>query len=1090
MTMTAAKWRQGGTFALIVVSIIAAGRLLTTPASTWKWDQHSIHGILEGFGVFTALTVAGLICLLRGYGHLLPAHHWLASGLIGMGLLNGIHGTIQAGEPFVWLHCAATVVGGLLFACVWLPQSVGTHRAVGMLPGVMIIFSVALGVCLLAYPLPPALRATQSFTFIPRMLNGVGGAGFLAAAVYFGVAWLRTRQPDALIWTSPCLLFGCVSVVFAQSSLWDRNWWLWHVLQAVAYGVILYHFFVLYHRGLVALQQSRELLQRRVEARTEALARANADLEQEVGERRLAEQRLLVTLGSIADGVITTDTNRQITHLNRAAEDLTGWREQDALGRPLADVFRIVDAHTRTPVADPTARALATERAESVGDDRLLMSRDGTERVIAESHATIQSESGETSGVVLVFRDVTEVRLRQKEQERLLRDLSTRVKELDCLFNLRRLIEDPGLSPAEILARAVHLLPSAWQYPDLAVARIRFDDQVFETAPCSERGLAIAADLEVRGARVGDVSVGYCSQPPGDATELFPKEEHDLLGAFAERLGRVIERVQAETALRESNDRYRTLVENLPQRVYLKDRDCNFVSCNEAFARDLGIPAEEIRGRATHDLFAAAVSDEEVAHDRQVMASGQTREFDETRTQDGRERRIRTLKTPVKDGQGSVTGVLTLFWDVTDRWQAEEALRQSRRELAIRNRIAGSFLTISDDDMYSDVLKVVLNVLESEYGAFGYIAEDGSLVVPTLTRHIWDKCQVPDKRIVFPRNTWGNSSWPRAIRERRTIYSNEPSTGFPAGHIAISRHVSQPIIHQDVVIGLIQVANKPVDYTPDDTRMLETIAHTIAPVLSARLQRERQEQARADAERRLAAKAQELARSNTELEQFAYVASHDLKAPLRAIDTLSKWIEEDLKDLLTGEALENMELMRGRVQRLETLLDDLLAYSRAGRVSTEISEVDMEQSVRAVVELLGLPDGFTVRTSGVLPTFTTAQGPLEQVLRNLINNAVKHHDRSTGTVDVSVADLGDRYEITVADDGPGIPAELRKKAFQMFQTLRPRDESEGSGMGLALVRKLVEWQGGTIRLESGAGGRGAVFRFTWRKDWSVEEVDA
>ena len=236
-------------------------------------------------------------------------------------------------------------------------------------------------------------------------------------------------------------------------------------------------------------------------------------------------------------------------------------------------------------------------------------------------------------------------------------------------------------------------------------------------------------------------------------------------------------------------------------------------------------------------------------------------------------------------------------------------------------------------------------------------------------------------------------------------------------------------------------------------------------------------------ERRLAVQKRDLTRSNEELEQFAYVASHDLKAPLRGIENLVGWIEEDLEGTLTGETRTNMDLLRSRVRRLESLLDDLLAYSRAGRSEATFETIDVGGLVEDLVALISPPEGFTVQGSTSLPTLRSARTPLTQALQNLIGNAIKHHDRpAEGHVWVDARDDGETIEFSVADDGPGVPPQYRDRVFGMFQTLRPRDEVEGSGMGLAIVRKLVDRQGGSIWIADGRNGRGADVRFTWPRD--------
>ena len=229
---------------------------------------------------------------------------------------------------------------------------------------------------------------------------------------------------------------------------------------------------------------------------------------------------------------------------------------------------------------------------------------------------------------------------------------------------------------------------------------------------------------------------------------------------------------------------------------------------------------------------------------------------------------------------------------------------------------------------------------------------------------------------------------------------------------------------------------------------------------------------------RLAAHASELERSNKELDTFAYVASHDLKSPLRGISQLSTWIQEDMQDRLTPEVENHLRLMRSRITRMERLLDDLLAYSRVGRAESSMRMVDSGALAQEVFVLITPPPGFKLVLHQPLPTLTTLATPFEQVLRNLFANAVKHHDRDTGVIEFSVRQHQTGYEFSVKDDGPGIAAEFHQRVFKMFQTLRPRDAIEGSGMGLAFVKKIVETYGGAVTLESD-GVRGTIFRFIW-----------
>jgi PAS domain S-box-containing protein len=231
----------------------------------------------------------------------------------------------------------------------------------------------------------------------------------------------------------------------------------------------------------------------------------------------------------------------------------------------------------------------------------------------------------------------------------------------------------------------------------------------------------------------------------------------------------------------------------------------------------------------------------------------------------------------------------------------------------------------------------------------------------------------------------------------------------------------------------------------------------------------------------LEAKQAELLRSNKDLEQFAYVASHDLKAPLRAIELLVQWITEGLAGYDTNNVQENLTLLGKRTQRLNRLLDDLLSYSRAGRKVGAHRVADSHALVLDVIQVMNPPATISISIEGKLPAFKTHPTPLEQVFRNLIGNAVKHHPGPEGRIVVSCQEHIDHYLFAVADDGEGIPAQYSERVFEMFQTLKPRDQVEGSGMGLAIVNRIVQWQGGRVWFEPAPSGRGTVFKFQWKK---------
>ncbi|RKI67284.1 PAS domain-containing protein [Corallococcus sp. AB049A] len=226
---------------------------------------------------------------------------------------------------------------------------------------------------------------------------------------------------------------------------------------------------------------------------------------------------------------------------------------------------------------------------------------------------------------------------------------------------------------------------------------------------------------------------------------------------------------------------------------------------------------------------------------------------------------------------------------------------------------------------------------------------------------------------------------------------------------------------------------------------------------------------------------QALEQSNRELDQFAYVASHDLKAPLRGIANLAEWLKEELGTNLTVQAQEFITRLHGRVHRMEALIDGILTYSRAGKVS-EQGPVDTGVLLREVVELLAPPPEVQVVLPPGAPTVSAERVKLQQVFLNLIGNGLKFTrlHRPDPRIQVTWKDVGEQYEFSVADNGPGIAPEFHERIWGIFQTLESRDKVEGTGIGLSVVRKIVETRGGKAWVDSVPGG-GAAFRFTWPK---------
>lgn len=224
--------------------------------------------------------------------------------------------------------------------------------------------------------------------------------------------------------------------------------------------------------------------------------------------------------------------------------------------------------------------------------------------------------------------------------------------------------------------------------------------------------------------------------------------------------------------------------------------------------------------------------------------------------------------------------------------------------------------------------------------------------------------------------------------------------------------------------------------------------------------------------------AAELERSNDELERFAYVAAHDLRSPLDAIQDLARWTLEDERHCLSEACIENLELLIKRSSRLSALQADLLTYAQVGEIDASIGPFRLKDEISKMADFLDPDNRFQITLENDPGTIDTFSLPTRQILINLLTNAIKHHDKATGKIVVRYTSKSGRHSLAVEDDGPGIEPRYQAKIFELFKTLKSRDTIEGSGLGLALISKLIDRLGGTLVVQSNAPDhRGTTFKF-------------
>src|ERR1700678_105989 len=494
----------------------------------------------------------------------------------------------------------------------------------------------------------------------------------------------------------------------------------------------------------------------------------------------------------------------------------------------------------------------------------------------------------------------------------------------------------------------------------------------------------------------------------------------------------ITERRQAEREVRDSEERFRTLANSMPQLASMARADGFILWYSQRWYDYTGTTPEQMEGWGWQRLHDPAVLPAVLSRWRDAIALVQPFEMEfPLRGADGTFRNFLTRVQPINDSEGHLVQWFGTNTDVDQLKRIEQSLRiaQARLESTLEASSVGTWTwDIASDRLIADEFTARMFSVAADAAAKGlpvavYLQfvheEDRAPVAEALGRAI-ELCSAYD---IEYRVRQGDGAF-RWVQARGRVESDG---------------AGQATYFHGAVIDIT------------DRKLSE---------LSLRDNNQR------------------LKRSNRDLEDFAYIASHDLKTPLGGIKSAALWLDEDLHDL-SDESRKLLGLMRSRINRMEKLLDDLLTYSRVGRTETAAGGKKLTDIFARIVEVLNPPAHIQVRVEGELSVIATASAQLEQVLRNLINNAIKHHDKQNGEVVLSGKRAGDFVEFVVRDDGPGIPPQFHEKIFQLFQTLKRRDEVEGSGMGLAIVKKLVERQNCRITVHSQGNGTGTQFRFQW-----------
>jgi PAS domain S-box-containing protein len=483
------------------------------------------------------------------------------------------------------------------------------------------------------------------------------------------------------------------------------------------------------------------------------------------------------------------------------------------------------------------------------------------------------------------------------------------------------------------------------------------------------------------------------------------------------------ERQEIEETLRENEQRLNTVLHDILTGVLIVDAETRQITdVNPHAAEIIGLPPEEIIGKICHNFICPAEQGNCPIADRSQTVDQSERILLRA---DGRQAPI--LKTVTSSQWQGRRYFIESFVDMTAVKQAEETLKESFSLLeATLEATADGIVVISSDgkiknfnERFKEVTKTPDEVLESG---------DGETLLAFGARQAKD----PDQFIA-------------RIRELEGQREGETSDRLELADGRVLERCSKPHVVGERIVGRVW---------------------SFRDVTEQHITQQKQE-----------ALLRKVAAANEELTHFAYIVSHDLKAPLRGIKLLTEWFCTDYGDKLGDEAKQQLNLLQSRVGRMHSLIEGVLQYSRVGRVKEQIVTIDLNELFGNIIDAIAPPEHIHIEIQGSLPTIQGEKTRVNQVFQNLLTNAVKYMDKPEGHVTVACTDDGDAWTFSVADNGPGIEEQYFERIFRIFQTLAPRDEFESTGVGLTLVKKIVEHDGGRVWVESEIG-QGSTFFFT------------
>lgn len=519
---------------------------------------------------------------------------------------------------------------------------------------------------------------------------------------------------------------------------------------------------------------------------------------------------------------------------------------------------------------------------------------------------------------------------------------------------------------------------------------------------------------------------------------LNHNEAGEVIGSSG-TLNDVTDRIEAQNELK----RLALVAEKTDNVVIVSDAEGKTEWVNKAFEKLTGYTQQEAYGKKPGDLLQGPETNANTIKEISEALSKGTSYVGEiyNYTKKGRGYWLSLSITPIRNDENELEGFIAIELDITSRKENEQRLFEAQQTLSFA--IDGNGFGVWDLHVPSGTISFT----DSWKAILGYQPDELENTIETMENlfHPDDLLEFKFSREQFETGQTDTYKAEYRMRTKQGNYIWVMGMGKAISHLPDGRPLRMIGINQNVT-------------------------------------------ERKKAEEQLEAYASDLEKINAELDKFAYVVSHDLKAPLRAINNLSEWIEEDLEEVMEEENKEQMTLLRGRVNRMENLINGILQYSRAGRSKVDLKEVDTGQLVKYITDTLAKPENTHIEIDPNMPVIFTEELALEQVFTNFISNAFKYNNSNSPLIEISAESSGNMIRFAVSDNGPGIEPEFHEKIFVIFQTLQARDTVESTGVGLAIVKKIVEDKGGEVGLKS-SPAEGSTFYFTWPKKEELNETN-